>query len=104
MKKIGHEVLFLQTKEGNPRNGEGTMLYLNDGRIMCVYTQYYGNDWSDHAIARLCVCISCDNGATWGDSLILLEKDEKAENIMSPSLFYMKNGEIGSKAIEIKKI
>ena len=34
MKKIGKEVLFLSTGEKNPRNGEGSLLRLKDGRIL----------------------------------------------------------------------
>ena len=53
MKKIGREVAFLATSEKNPRNGEGSFLRLSDGRIMYAYTEYYGDSWEDHAIARL---------------------------------------------------
>ena len=38
MKKVGKEVLFLATKENNPRNGEGTFIRLRDGRIMFAYS------------------------------------------------------------------
>ena len=34
MKKIGREVLFLNSKENNPRNGEGTFLRLKNGNIV----------------------------------------------------------------------
>ena len=43
MKKIGKEVLFLSTSEENPRNGEGCFIKAKDGRIMFVFTQYYGD-------------------------------------------------------------
>ena len=43
MKKIGKEVLFLSTCKENPRNGEGSFIQTKDGRIMFVYTQYYGD-------------------------------------------------------------
>ena len=96
MKKIGKQVLFIEAKEGNPRNGEGTFLRLNDGGILHVYTYYYdGTDWADHATAKLCGCVSYDEGETWSDSYVIIEKDENAQNIMSPSLIRMKNGEIG---------
>ncbi len=95
MKKIGSEKLFIKTGPGNPRNGEGTFARLPDGRIMFGYTEYYGEDWGDHAIARICGVFSNDEGESWSDWVILLEKDEKAENIMSPSLFTMKNGSLG---------
>lgn len=95
MKTIGHEVLFLSTGEGNPRNGEGTFARLNNGDIMHLYTQYYGEAWVDHAVARLCACYSSDEGDTWSEPTVVLEKDELADNIMSPSLFRMPNGELG---------
>ena len=65
MKKIGKEVLFIRTKEGNPRNGESTFLRLKDGRIMFAYTEYYGDSGDDDAIAHLCACYSSDEGETW---------------------------------------
>ena len=43
MKQIGREVCFLRSGKGNPRNGECSFLRLLDGRIMCVYSKYYGN-------------------------------------------------------------
>ncbi len=95
MKKIGKEVLFLRTGEGNPRNGEGTFARLKDGRLMHLYTEYCGDAWVDHAVARLTACYSCDEGESWTEPAVYLLKDEKAENIMSPSLFRMKSGELG---------
>ena len=95
MKKIGHEVLFLETGAGNPRNGEGTFARLKDGSILHLYTQYYGDSWVDHAAARLCGIYSYDEGETWTEPVTVLEKDEAADNIMSPSLFRMRNGTLG---------
>lgn len=95
MKKIGHEVLFLPTGEGNPRNGEGTFTRLSDGRILFAYTHYYGDDWHDHAIARIEGCYSSDEGETWSESVALLEKDDEAQNLMSPSLFLLSDGALG---------
>ena len=95
MKKIGKEVLFLHTGEGNPRNGEGTFVRLQDGRLMHLYTEYYGDAWVDHAVARLTACYSRDEGESWSTPEVYRVKDEAAENIMSPSLFRMENGELG---------
>ena len=95
MKSIGSTVCFLPTKAGNPRNGEGSFVRLKDDRIMYVYTKYLGEDWHDHAIAALYVTYSEDEGDTWSTPTLLLEKDEKAENIMSVSLFRMQNGQLG---------
>ena len=95
MKHIGREVLFLPAHEGNPRNGESTMIRLKNGDILFAYTEYYGDSWEDHAIARLCACLSHDEGETWSAPYHIIEKDEKAENIMAPSLFRLPGGELG---------
>ena len=95
MKQIGKEVCFLKTGVKNPRNGESSFLRLRDGRIMFIYTKYYGDDWTDHAIARLEAIYSDDEGETWSESSILIEKDDEALNLMSASLIRLANGDIG---------
>ena len=95
MKLVGKEVLFIKTKPGNPRNGESTFLRLNDGRVMFAYTEYYGDSGEDDAIAHICACFSADEGETWSEPELIIEKDEKAKNIMSPSLVRMNNGDAG---------
>ena len=61
---------------------------------MYVYTKYIGTDWHDHAVAALYVSYSADEGDTWTVPALLLEKDKKAENIMSTSLIRLQNGRI----------
>lgn len=95
MKKIGHEVLFIGTSDNNPRNGESTLLRLPDGRIMLAYTEYYTPCGEDHGIAHLCACTSADEGETWSAPHLLIEKDEEAMNIMSPSLITVPDGTVG---------
>ena len=95
MNKIGKEVLFLSTSKENPRNGEGTFLKTKDGRIMFVFTQYYGDSYDDHATARAAVIYSSDQGETWTEPEVLLEKGENDLNIMCFSLIRMKNGDLG---------
>lgn len=95
MKKIGRQVLFLDTKDKNPRNGEGAFIRLNDGAIMFVYTQYYGDEAGDHSTARLSATYSYDEGESWSNPRLLLAKEESALNVMSVSLLRLDNGEIG---------
>ena len=95
MKKIGREVAFLATGAQNPRNGEGSFLRLSDGRIMYAYTEYYGDSWEDHATARISAVFSPDEGESWSQPSVLIEKDADTVNIMSVSLFRMKNGDVG---------
>ncbi len=95
MKLIGHEVLFLKTSENNPRNGESTFTCLADGRILFAYTEYYSTCGEDHGTARICACFSNDEGNTWSAPRIMIEKDEDAQNIMSPSLVTLADGTVG---------
>lgn len=95
MKKVGKEVLFLKTDDANPRNGESTFARISDGTIMFAYTEYYGEDWIDHACARISAYFSYDNGETFTDKKVLLEKDGEAKNYMSPSLFRLADGTLG---------
>ena len=95
MKKIGKEVLFLSTGEHNPRNGEGSLIRLKDGRIMYAYTDYYGTEGDDHATARISAYYSSDEGESWVGGGVLVAKDDEALNIMSVSLLRMQNGDLG---------
>ena len=95
MRKIGRETLFLRTSENNPRNGESAFARLKDGRICLLFTEYYGSEGDDHDIARLSACYSSDEGETWTAPEIMINKKDTDQNIMSPSLFRMPNGELG---------
>ena len=95
MKKIGKEVLFLDTREGHPRNGEGTLINLKNGDILYLFTEYIGNERADHSNSRLSACISRDGGESWSAPTPMIEKGEGVVNIMSPSLIRMSNGDLG---------
>ena len=100
MKKIGKQVAFLASSKNNPRNGEGSFLRLNDGRIMYAYTDYYGTSWKDEATARISAIYSDDEGESWSDPSVLIEKEDDQLNIMSVSLVRMSNREIGIAYLE----
>lgn len=95
MKIIGREVCFLQTGANNPRNGECSFLRLRDGAILMVFTEYYGEHWFDDATARISAVISRDEGETWSERFVLIEKDPECLNIMSPSLVRLPDGDVG---------
>lgn len=96
MQKIGREVLFIEAKENNLRNGEGSFIRLKDGRIMFAYTEFFGNDWEDEATANITAIYSSDEGETWTKPEILFRKPQDAVNIMSLSFLRMGNGDIGA--------
>lgn len=95
MKKIGHEVAFWATGDNNPRNGECDFIRLHDGRILCAYSRFYGERWSDYAPADLVGRYSLDEGETWGEEFILLQRDAGAQNFMCPNLMRLPNGDMG---------
>ena len=95
MKKIGREVAFLKTHALNPRNGEGSFAYLSNGSIIHAYTEYYGDSGEDDATARIAYITSNNEGETWSNPAILLDKDNLAQNYMSISLIRLPNGDLG---------
>ncbi len=96
MKKIGREVLFIAAKENNLRNGEGSFIRLKNGAILFGYTEYIGNDWEDDANARIVCLTSYDEGESWQDKRVIIEKTENCKNVMSLSFLRMNNGDIGA--------
>lgn len=95
MKKIGREVAFWATGENNPRNGECDFIRLKDGRILCAYSKFYGDHWSDEDPADVVGRYSLDEGETWGEDFIIAQHDEIAKNYMCPNLLRMSNGDLG---------
>ena len=93
--KIGKEVKFISTHEGNPRNGEGAFLRLKNGDILFAYTEYVGKDYHDACRAHIVGIQSSDEGKSWGEPRVLLNFPREKGNVMSVSLLRMNNGDIG---------
>jgi len=89
MKKID----LLPEKEDNPRNSEGSMIELKSGKIMFIYSHFYGGK-GDNAPAFLAARYSDDKGETWTKEDEVIVENEGKENVMSVSLLRLKNGEI----------
>lgn len=96
MKKIGKEVLFIKAEGNHLRHGEGAFIRLRDGSIMFGYTEYFGTDWEDDATARIVCIFSRDEGESWQDKRVIIEKPENCLNVMSLSLMRMQNNDIGA--------
>jgi len=87
------QLLAIGPSKDNPRNGEGDIIELEDGRLALVYTRFRGGG-SDHAPADLAMRISGDGGKTWSDDRILVP-NEGDRNVMSVSLLReTRDGEI----------
>jgi len=87
--KIG----LLAPGPGNPRNSEGALLRLADGRVMLVYTHFTGGG-GDHAAAFLAARFSQDAGRTWTTTDTPVLANEGGMNVMSVSLLRLRSGEM----------
>jgi sialidase-1 len=78
------QLLVIPSSADNPRNGEGDIITLKDGRLALVYTRFLrGGD--DHSPADLALRVSADGGKTWSNDRILVP-NEAGRNVMSVSL------------------
>lgn len=83
-------------EQANPRNSEGAFLSLENGTIIFAFSRFKGDDPSDDATSDICALYSYDDGNTFGNrKTILTCEEERAVNIMSPSMMHMQNGDIG---------
>jgi hypothetical protein len=80
---------------GNPRNTEGDLIRLRDGRIMLIYTKFTGSGAMDSGAAILAARYSSDNGATWTTQDQTVVENEARMNVMSVTLRRLRNGQIG---------
>ena len=88
--------LVLQIDPGpdNPRNSEGDFIELKDGRILYVYSRFFGSSDSDHAPAQLMGRYSRDGGLTWTKEDQLIVDKEGDMNVMSVSLLRLQSNNI----------
>lgn len=86
-------VLNLEPTKENPRNSEGAFVTLKSGRIVFIYTQFYGGA-RDNSPARLAAIHSDDDGRTWTQEPRIIVDNQGGENVMSVSLLRLKSGRI----------
>ncbi len=87
------KIRLLPPGPDNPRNSEGDFLQLKDGRVLFVYTHFYGGG-ADHSAARLAGRVSSDKGATWTERDMTILSNEGDMNVMSVSLLRLASGKI----------
>ncbi|MFV2065707.1 MAG: sialidase family protein [Pirellulales bacterium] len=85
-------LLTIEPTADQPRNSEGDILELRDGRLCLIYTRFTGGS-SDHSAADLAMRISSDGGQTWSDDQIVVRR-EQTGNVMSVSLLRLSDGRI----------
>ena len=85
-------LLVIEPGKDNPRNSEGDIIELKDGRLCLIYTRFTGGS-GDHAAADLAMRISGDEGKSWSDDVIVVKRPGGL-NVMSVSLLRLENGQI----------
>ncbi|MGI5149500.1 exo-alpha-sialidase [Plantactinospora sp. CA-294935] len=81
------------TMPGNPRNGEGSLVELRDGRLMYTYGRYEG--LGDLSASTIAARTSDDGGATWSAESILFGQIGGAQSFIQPSVVRMADGGLG---------
>jgi len=85
-------LLVIEPSKDNPRNSEGDIIELKDGRLCLIYTRFTGGS-GDHAAADLAMRTSDDDGKNWSDDSIVV-RHPGGLNVMSVSLLRLASGEI----------
>ena len=70
--------------ENNPRNSEGDLIQLPDGRLLLAWSCFEGG-FADHSYGYIAAKASSDGGYTWSQPFIIQENTGKF-NVMSVSL------------------
>jgi len=86
-------VLDIPATKENPRNSEGAFVTLKSGRVLFVYTQFYGGE-GDESPARIVSVHSDAAGRTWSREPRTVVENVGHENVMSVSLVRLKSGRI----------
>lgn len=84
--------LNVEPSKEHPRNSEGSFATLKSGRIIFIYSQFYGGA-ADESPARLVRIHSDDQGRTWSDPVTVVE-NTGGNNVMSVSLLRLASGKL----------
>jgi sialidase-1 len=84
--------LIAPSGPGNPRNGEGAIVALRNGRLLLAWTHFTGGG-QDHAEAEIWARVSADGGRSWGTPY-RLQENIGACNVMSASFLRTHAGEL----------
>lgn len=80
-----------------PRNSEGTMLELNDGRLFLCWIEFPAENnkpVTDISNARIVGAFSDDEGKSWHHKHIVCEPESEQINVFSPCLVRISNNKI----------
>jgi sialidase-1 len=84
--------LNVEPSQEHPRNSEGSFATLASGRVIFIYSQFYGGAADENA-ARLVKIHSDDQGRTWSAPVTVVE-NTAGNNVMSVSLLRLTSGKL----------
>ena len=87
------KIRLLPPSKENPRNSEGSIIKLKNGKLFLAYSHFYGGA-DDNSSAYIAGRYSSDKGRTWTPKDNVIVPKEGKENVMSVSLLRLKSGEI----------
>ncbi len=87
-----HEELLSDHRFDNKRSGEGSVVSLANGDLLCVYGAFAGG--ADHDQATLVQRISSNHGKTWSAPAVFTPTPPNCLNQMSASLLSLQSGRI----------
>ena len=85
-------LLVIEPSEERPRNSEGAIIELGDGRLFLAYTRFSGGG-ADNSTAQIVGRVSEDGGGSWSDDRLLVDTEGR-ENVMSVSFLRLDSGDI----------
>ncbi len=88
-------VVVKQATAEFPRHSEPALLERRDGSLYVVWQEYLGSQagGEDNAPSRLSAMTSRDDGRTWVDPRVLVERAPGDVNVYSPNLVSLPNGD-----------
>ena len=84
-------LMVIEPAPGNPRNSEGDIIELKDGRLVLAYSRFTGGGHDD-STAHISKRVSADGGKTWTADEVLVP-NEGTQNVMSVTLRRLPCGE-----------
>lgn len=87
-----HQEILGPISPENPRNGEGAIIELQDGRLLLGWTHFTGGR-EDHSAADIYGRISQDGGRTWGEPF-MMQENVGARNVMSVGFLRLRSGDL----------
>ena len=86
-------MILVEATPENPRNTEGDIIQLADGRLLVAWSDFYSGEMPDDAPARISAMHSEDQGRTWGERFTLQENVGE-QNVMSVSFLRLASDEL----------